>query len=140
MAATARAEKNPVHELFGSWCANDPERARSSLAASVVLHYPGASQLAGDYRGPDAVLGWIQQHGQSTDRVTVIPGKFFAHGDDVVALFTTDMPVAGGSRVLERSIAVFQLESGKIAEIWVTPMDLASSDAVRAAAGGALGG
>jgi ketosteroid isomerase-like protein len=130
---TASAHEDVLRRFFTAWCANDTAGTQAFLADQVVLHYPGTTNLAGDYRGKDAFLSWVQQHGIATGQASVALSKVFTDQDTVVALYASLLQGEQQSFV-ERSVAVFAVRQGQIAEAWVTPMDLAASDRFRSGA------
>jgi RNA 2',3'-cyclic 3'-phosphodiesterase len=103
---------------------------RELLAEDVVWHVPGASAIAGEHRGADAVLAYMDTRRRLMDgtfRVTV-------HGAAVIAGRVVQL--AGGTAVRDgRSVAwetvgVFRVIGGRIAECWLVPFDQAAFDAI----------
>ena len=100
------------------------------LGADVVWHVPGASAIAGEYRGVDAVLEYMDARRRMTDstfRVTV-------HGTAMIAGRVVQL--AGGSALRDgrelrwETVGVFRVACGRIAECWLVPFDQAAFDEI----------
>lgn len=107
---------------------------RDLLAEDVIWHVPGESAIAGEHRGLEAVLAYMDARRRIMDgtfRVTV-------HGAAVIAGRVVQL--AGGTAVRDgRSVAwetvgVFRVAEGRIAECWLVPFDQAAFDAIWSAA------
>jgi 2'-5' RNA ligase len=103
---------------------------RDLLAEDVVWHVPGASAIAGEHRGVDAVLEYFRKRRDMTDatfRVNV-------HGAAMIAGRVVQL--AGGSAVLDgrevtwETVGVFHVLGGRIAECWLIPFDQAAFDRI----------
>jgi uncharacterized protein len=101
--AFARGDMDTLRELF------DPE---------IVWHFPGRSSLAGDHRGPDAVLGFFGRTMELT------AGTFRVEVHDVVAddRHAVGMHLATGERegrrLEDREVLVFHVRDGRVVEVW----------------------
>jgi len=100
------------------------------LAEDVVWHVPGASPIAGDHRGRDAVLRYF------TTRRELAGGSMaiFKHGelggdDALVQLADGRAPLGGGEEIEWRTAGVYRVADGRIAEAWLVPLDAAAFDA-----------
>jgi 2'-5' RNA ligase len=103
---------------------------REVLAQDVVWHVPGRSAIAGEHRGVDAVLAYLDKRRRMTDstfRVTV-------HGVAVIA--DRVVQLAGGRASREgrelqwETVGVFRVAQGRIAECWLVPFDQAAFDEI----------
>ena len=101
--AFARGDMATLRELF------DPE---------IVWHFPGRSVLAGDHRGPDAVLGFLA----TTMELTA--GRFRVEVHDVVAddRHAVGLHLATGERagrsLEDREVLVVHVRDGKVVAAW----------------------
>jgi len=103
---------------------------RDVLDEDVVWHVPGASAIAGEHRGVDAVLEYLDTRRRMTDstfRVTV-------HG---VAMIAGRVVQLAGGRAMRcgrelvwETVGVFRVVEGRIAECWLVPFDQAAFDQV----------
>lgn len=103
---------------------------RDLLAEDVVWHVPGASAIAGEHRGVEAVLAYMDARRRIMDgtfRVTV-------HGASVIAgrvvQLAGGVAVRDGRDVSWETVGVFRVSGGRIAECWLVPFDQAAFDAI----------
>ncbi len=103
---------------------------REVLDEGVVWHVPGASAIAGEHRGIDAVLEYLDTRRRMTDstfRVTV-------HGVAMIA--DRVVQLAGGAALRDgrelrwETVGVFRVADGRIAQCWLVPFDQASFDEI----------
>ena len=103
---------------------------RDVLDPEVVWHVPGSSAIAGEHRGVDAVLDYMERRRRMTDstfRVTV-------HGTAMIAGRVVQL--AGGSALRDgrevswETVGVFRVARGRIAECWLIPFDQAAFDEI----------
>ncbi len=110
----------------GSALAADDVRA--VLDPSVVWHVPGASAIAGEHHGVEAVLAYFDTRRRMTDstfRVTVQGAAMI--GGRVVQL-AGGVAVLDGREVSWETVGVFRVADGRIAECWLVPFDQAVFD------------
>jgi hypothetical protein len=93
-------------------------------AEDLVLHIPGRSRHAGDYRGQGAVLEYYTRLFQDTE------GRFESLGvDDILASDTHAVSlvrwrVSRGEQTIDIDrVVVYRIDDGKIVEIWVRDWD-----------------
>jgi RNA 2',3'-cyclic 3'-phosphodiesterase len=108
---------------------------RELLADDVVWHVPGASAIAGEHRGVEAVLAYMDA------RRRIMDGTFrvLVHGAAVIA--DRVVQLAGGHALRDgrevgwETVGVFRVAGGRIAECWLVPFDQAAFDAIWSVAG-----
>jgi RNA 2',3'-cyclic 3'-phosphodiesterase len=100
------------------------------LAEDVVWHVPGESAIAGEHRGVEAVLAYMDARRRIMDgtfRVTV-------HGAALIAGRVVQLAggtaVRDGREVAWETVGVFRVLDGRIAECWLVPFDQAAFDAI----------
>ncbi len=100
------------------------------LDEGVVWHVPGASAIAGEHRGIEAVLEYFDARRRMTDstfRVTV-------HGAAMIAGRVVQLAGGHGLRdareVTWETVGVFRVVDGRIAECWLVPFDQAVFDEI----------
>ena len=97
-------------------------------AVDVVIHFPGRSPMAGDYRGKDGVGEMLQQQMQMIDA----PPELETH--DIVAndrhtIVLNKTKASRGGKILEQDqVVVMHIEGGKIAEVWLQFSDQQAMD------------
>jgi len=106
------------------------ESLREVLAEDVVWHVPGASAIAGEHRGVEAVLEYFDARRRMTDstfRVTV-------HGAALIAGRVVQLAggraFRSGGEVYWETVGVFRVADGRIAECWLVPFDQAAFDEI----------
>ncbi|HJS95203.1 MAG TPA: RNA 2',3'-cyclic phosphodiesterase [Solirubrobacteraceae bacterium] len=103
---------------------------RELLAEDVVWHVPGASAIAGEHRGLEAVLAYMDA------RRRIMDGTFrvVVHGAAVIAgrvvQLAGGVAVRDGRSVEWETVGVFRVAGGRIAECWLVPFDQAAFDAI----------
>ena len=77
-------------QLFTAFAMYDQDAARKLIADDAIWQFPGRDgQLAGDHKGVDAVLGFLQKVKDLTGGTfAMTPEQVIAEGDTVVVLFT----------------------------------------------------
>jgi RNA 2',3'-cyclic 3'-phosphodiesterase len=103
---------------------------RDVLADDVVWRVPGTSAIAGEHRGVDAVLEYLDTRRRMTDstfRVTV-------HGVAMIAGRVVQLAggraMRGGRELVWETVGVFRVADGRIAECWLVPFDQAAFDQI----------
>jgi uncharacterized protein len=94
------------------------------LTEDVVWHVPGQSPIAGHHRGGPAVAKYFERRrelAQATMRM--LPGPLLADGDAVVQL-VDGCAQLGGELVRWRTAGVYRIRGGRVAEVWLVPLDL----------------
>ena len=100
------------------------------LDEDVLWHVPGASAIAGEHRGLEAVLAYFDTRRRMTDstfRVTI-------HGAAMIAGRVVQL--AGGRAMRDQrevsweTVGVFRVVDGRIAECWLVPFDQAAFDEI----------
>jgi RNA 2',3'-cyclic 3'-phosphodiesterase len=109
---------------------SDSDSMRDVLSEDVVWHVPGTSAIAGEHRGVDAVLEYLDTRRRMTDstfHVTV-------HGMAMIAGRVVQLAGGRASRegreVCWETVGVFRVADGRIAECWLVPFDQAEFDAI----------
>jgi ketosteroid isomerase-like protein len=112
-----------LRSLYDAFSRRDTETIRGLLADDVVFHQPGRNPLSGDYEGVQAVLGLIgtlAERSGGTFRVDV--HDVLGDQDHAVGL----LRVSGqreGREVNVPVVHVFHVRDGKLAELWIHPLD-----------------
>ena len=130
---TTSQNVTPTDAVLGVYRAvlgGDPAAATDLLAADAVLHIPGRQPLAGDHHGRDAVLEAVAGHSHRAGRTERIEIRDVLAGADHVAVYCDVHGERDGRVALEnRTIHLFRLVDGRIAEIWFHNWDQGRVDA-----------
>jgi ketosteroid isomerase-like protein len=118
------APKVLVADLYGALATGDIGPAREALADDVALHVPGSHPLAGEHRGPDAVLGFVLASRHLTDSGEDIEVLDVLEGERHVAVSCRVRATRTGRAPLDnRTVHLLRVDSGRIAEIWLHNFD-----------------
>ncbi len=113
-----------------AYASGELDGVRALLDDDVVWHVPGRSAIAGEHRGVDAVLDYLQRRAAMTDasfRVTVHGVAVI--GEEVVQLAGGRAERAGRTVAWE-TIGIFRVRAGRIVECRLVPFDLYAFDTI----------
>jgi ketosteroid isomerase-like protein len=125
----AHPNEDLIRRGFDAFAKGDMDTLRELFDPDIAYHVPGRSPLAGDYHGPDEVLGLFA-------RIFELSGGTYqaqlhdavANDEHTVALFTATGQREG--RTLDdRNVLVSHVRDGRLAEVWVLAEDLYALDA-----------
>jgi uncharacterized protein len=112
-----------IKDGYAAFAKGDFAVLNDLFAEDVLWHEPGRNQIAGDYRGRDAVYGFFGSLMEATE------GSFhlevqtvFADDERGVALVVSTAS-RGGRSVEVYDAHVFRLHDGKVAEFWNASTD-----------------
>lgn len=98
------------------------------LAHDVVWHVPGRSPIAADHRGRDAVARYFAvRRGLANATMRLHPGEVIETDEAVVQLVAGTAQL-DGERVEWQTVGVYRIDAGRIAEVWLVPLDLDEFD------------
>src|SRR5438093_11456945 len=110
--------------------AGDLETLAELFDEDVIWHIPGASPLAGEVRGRDALWKWFDRLREVTDGTfTLEDHDVLGNGDHVVALNVMSA-VTDGVRVHVNMVNVMHFRDGRQQERWFHPWDMAAWDTI----------
>jgi ketosteroid isomerase-like protein len=118
-----------VRRAYAAQAAGDLDGYLGLLTDDFVLHIPGRSQIAGEYRGRAAMRGHfadIVRLSEGTFRTSV--HDVAASDDHVVALVSAQAERDGEIVALPR-IHVWHVRNGALSELWLHPVDQDAFDA-----------
>jgi uncharacterized protein len=114
-AAFAKGEFAVLNDLF---------------AEDLLWHEPGQSQIAGDYRGREAVYGLFGKLMEVTEgSLRVELDSVFADDEHAVALVVLTAS-RGGLSAQVNAAQVFHMRDGEVVEFWSVPADQNALDEV----------
>jgi ketosteroid isomerase-like protein len=122
--AAEATDVDHVVTLYRALADGDVAGAAATLDDDVVLHVPGTHPLAGDHRGPDAVLGFVAATRARTDDAEQIEVLDVLAGERYVAVAARVHATRAGRAPLDnRTVHVLRLDAGRVAEIWLHNFD-----------------
>ncbi|MBV9802552.1 MAG: RNA 2',3'-cyclic phosphodiesterase [Solirubrobacterales bacterium] len=117
-------------EQAGAYAGQGFDGVRAVLSDDVVWHVPGASPIAGEHRGVDAVLAYMDLRRRTMDNTF----RVHLHGSAMIAGRVVQLAggqaVRDGRSVTWETVGVFRVEAGRIAECWLIPFDQAAFDQI----------
>lgn len=103
---------------------------REVLSDEVVWHVPGASVIAGEHRGVEAVLGYLDKRRRMTDSTFQVTIHGMAMIAGRVVQLAGGRAERDGREVAWETIGVFGVADGRIVECWLVPFDQAGFDQI----------
>jgi ketosteroid isomerase-like protein len=127
-ATMGHPNEDLIRRGYDAFSSGDMQTLRELFHPDIVWHAPGRSQLAGDYQGVDAVLGFFGQTMELTG------GTFRVEVHDVVA---NDQHAVGlnsvhaeraGKTLEDYNTLVFHVRDGEVTEVWQYSSDQYAAD------------
>lgn len=116
--------------LYQAVACGDLDAARRHLHPDVVLHVPGRQPLSGDHSGVDAVLAFVAASSTTAGRTEKIEVLDVLDGAEHAAAYCHVTGERDGRSMLEnRTLHLFRVAGGQIAEIWFHNWDQEAVDA-----------
>jgi uncharacterized protein len=110
-----------VRKAYAAFTDGDTEILRQVFAEGIVFRIPGKTRMAGEYRGRDAVFGYL---GKVMERSAGTFGldvhDVVANEDHVVGLTVQSGSHDGRQRTF-RSVHVWHIDGGRLTELWEYP-------------------
>jgi uncharacterized protein len=100
------------------------------LADEVVWHVPGASAIAGEHRGVEAVLEYLDTRRRMTDSTFRVTVHGVALISDRVVQLAGGRAERDGREMKWETVGVFRVAAGRIAECWLVPFDQQEFDEI----------
>ena len=113
-----------IRRLYQDFEVGDPDLLRVVLSDAVVWHEPGRSSLAGDYEGPDAVLGLLRELKARSGGSFAIEVLDVIDEPERVVVFQRETASRDDLRLDEVAVVDFEVHHGKITEVTVYHGDL----------------
>jgi uncharacterized protein len=100
------------------------------LADDVGWHVPGASAIAGEYRGREEVLAYFARRRELVDASFRMTVHRVLVDDEGVVAFTGGRARRGGRELTWETIGVYRIADGLVADGRLVPFDQAEFDGV----------
>jgi ketosteroid isomerase-like protein len=100
------------------------------LAEDVVWHVPGRSPIAGDHRGRDAVIAYFRRRRELAGATMEMHDRGGVSDDEAVVRLVDGTATLDGGEVRWRTAGVYRVAGGRVAEVWLVPLDLEAFDAI----------
>ncbi len=117
------AYESVIRRAYQDFESGDLDLLGTVMAPDVVWHEPGRSNLAGDYKGPEAVLGFLRNLREQSDGTFNIEILEVVSQPERAVVFQRETAKRGGD-VLDVIAAVdFEIHHSKITEVTVYQSD-----------------
>lgn len=135
----AASDLDLMRQAYDALVSGDIPLLFSLMEDDVAAHVPGRSQVAGEYAGKEAVLGYVATLGELSGGTLrfelhdLLTGEGDAgHGHTghghAVALVKDLAERADGRTLAMNNVHVWHVGDGRLKEIWVYPGDLGAWD------------
>ncbi len=113
---------------FDAFGRGDMEALGKLFTDDVVWHFPGTSQLAGEYRGKEEVLGFLGKSFELSGGTLRLEIHDILANDEHGTVLTHVTGQREGKSLDDNSVQVFHIRDGKVSESWIHPGDLYAGD------------
>jgi len=117
------AYESLIRRAYQDFESGDLDLLSTVMAQDVVWHEPGRSSLAGDYKGPEAVLGFLRRLKEQSDGTFNIEILEVVSEPERAVVFQRET-ARRGTNVLDVIAAVdFEVHHSRITEVTVYQFD-----------------
>ena len=124
----AHPNEDTARSVVEALSKRDMDAFFSHQTDDVVLHFPGRSPLAGDYRGRDGIGQLFQRQMQMLDSMPEIENHDVLANDEHAVILNTVRASRGGRTHEQRQVVVMHFRDGKVAESWLQFSDQQGMD------------
>jgi len=126
----AAANAGLAARLYGALDAGDLDTILAALDPDVVLHVPGTQPLAGEHRGREAVLGFVQASSARAGGTEEIDVLDVLGGERHAAVYCHVTATREGREpLLNDTLHLLEIVDGRVTRIWFHNRDAAAVDA-----------
>jgi uncharacterized protein len=112
-----------IRDGFAAFAQGDFAVLTDLFADDVVWHVGGRSQLAGEYRGREAVFAFFGKIMEVTEGSFRLDVHAILADDDHAVALTFGTASRGGRSLTDQAAHVFHVRDGKVTEYWYAPTD-----------------
>ena len=124
----AHPNEELVRRGYDAFARGDMAVIDELMAEDIVWHFPGNSQVSGDFKGKAEVMSWLAKQAElSGGTLRVEPHDILANDEHGVALVRVTAQ-RGGKSLDDQSDQVFHIRGGKVTESWINPTDQTATD------------
>jgi len=107
-----------LREGFEAMFRGDLEPQRKLTWPDAVMHFPGKTPLSGDIRGWDEIVRWGQRFFERAGNTYGEEVISVVADDDWAFMLTNYHAERNGRKLQDKSVNVYRMRDGRIAEIW----------------------
>jgi ketosteroid isomerase-like protein len=97
----------------------DMDRFFSYQGDDIVMHFPGRSSMAGEYRGKEGLAQLFQHQMQVLDSPPQIENHDVLANDDHAVILNKVRASRGGQTIEQQQVVVMHIKEGKVRETWL---------------------
>lgn len=112
-----------LRQEYAARAARDDGRLAEIFAEDVVWHVPGKSTIAGDYRGFDEVMEYVDRRRELANGTFEITVHDVLANDEHGLVMATGRATLRGQTFEWKAHGLYRFRDGRIAECWVLPED-----------------
>ena len=124
----AHPNEDLIRTGYAAFQAGDMAGVGALFADDIVWHAAGRHQLAGDFRGRDAVIETFAKTFQLTGGTFALEIHDVLADDDHVVVLVRVTGEREGRTLDDNSVQVFHVAEGKVTEQWLIPGDPYAND------------
>ena len=113
---------------YAAYSSGDMETITELFDESILWHVAGRSQLAGDYKGRDAVFGFFGKLMELSNGTSAVEVHDILANDEHGIALVTGTATRGDKSFSGQDVHTFHLRDGKVVEFWDSPIDQYESD------------
>lgn len=117
-----------VRNGYEAFAKGDVAAAISAFADDIVWHVPGRSAVAGDYHGPDGVMGFFGKLMEVTGGTFALELHDIMGTDDHVVALLKSTAERDGRSLSADVVHVWHVRDGKATEFWALAVDQYGGD------------
>ena len=117
------AYESLIRRAYQDFESGDLDLLGTVMAQDVVWHEPGRSSLAGDYKGPEAVLGFLKQLKTRSGGTFKIEMLDVLGAPERAVVFERETATRNGKTLDVIAAVEFEIHNGKITEVTVYQAD-----------------
>ena len=118
-----------IRDAYAAFGRGDLDWLRNhAFSPAVTYHIPGRHAVSGNYEGVDAVLNFFIRLAQETDGTFAVDLVDVLANDNRVAAIHTGSGKRGGKELKMIEILLFEMQGGKVKNVWSHPRDQHKDD------------
>jgi ketosteroid isomerase-like protein len=118
-----------VRGLYRAFAEGDIAGLKAGFHDDAVWHSPGQdSQLKGEYRGIDRVLGFLGQVSELSEGTFAADLHAVSADGEYASAFHTATAHRGDRALVDRNILLLRIANGRVSEVWEHHYDLFAVD------------
>ena len=110
-----------ARKAYAAFTEGDTEILRQVFAEDIVFRIPGSSAMAGEYRGRDAVFGYLGKVMERSGGTFVLEVHDIVANEEHAIGLTIQSGVREGQQTTFRSVHVWHVDGSRLTELWEYP-------------------